>query len=377
MKKFIIILASLVLIASLAFAQDVQRLMTTDMGGSVFYGIKDQLGVPLADGCLIQTIVDGGDAVMSPADPATGDPTGDDQLCLNNIFYLMAVNTGAWGPGYEGGLYWTAYFTFEDPIGSPPEPVANCGDYVYLRAWDGPAIIPFTSAYCNTCVMQVGPAAGSGPGQMDWPCWDDDPCDWVTLPVELSAFTATFMDSYTLIRWSTASETDVLGFNIYRSTEDEYSTSAQINIEHIPGHGSTTEPQDYEFQDIDQLIYETTYYYWLESVNFGGSSNVYGAIEYTPENGQGGFEEDFENNMLMNQPNPFSSVTTISYAIKGMLKSEPVKISIYNTLGQLILEDVAKDGVYQFDASELPTGVYFYKLETESYNNIKKMMIIR
>jgi len=199
----------------------------------------------------------------------------------------------------------------------------------------------------------------------------------VTLPVELSSFTATFMDSYTLIRWSTASETDVLGFNIYRSTEDEYSTSAQINIEHIPGHGSTTEPQDYEFQDIDQLIYETTYYYWLESVNFGGSSNVYGAIEYTPENGQGGFEEDFENNMLMNQPNPFSSVTTISYAIKGMLKSEPVKISIYNTLGQLILEDVAKGGEYQFDASELPTGVYFYKLETESYNNIKKMMIIR
>jgi len=79
----------------------------------------------------------------------------------------------------------------------------------------------------------------------------------------------------------------------------------------------------------------------------------------------------------MNQPNPFSSVTTISYAIKGMLKSEPVKISIYNTLGQLILEDVAKGGEYQFDASELPTGVYFYKLETESYNNIKKMMIIR
>jgi len=60
-----------------------------------------------------------------------------------------------------------------------------------------------------------------------------------------------------------------------------------------------------------------------------------------------------------------------------MLKSEPVNISIYNTLGQLILEDVAKNGVYQFDASDLPTGVYFYRLETESYNNIKKMMIIR
>jgi len=201
--------------------------------------------------------------------------------------------------------------------------------------------------------------------------------DGITLPVELSAFTATYMENYTLIKWSTASETDVLGFNIYRSTENEYGTAEKINIDYISGHGTTTEPHDYEFQDIDQLVYETTYYYWLESINYGGSSNVYGSINYTPEQGQGGYEEDFESNMLMNQPNPFSGITTISYAIKGMLKTEPVNISIYNTLGQLILEDVAKNGVYQFDASDLPTGVYFYRLQTESYNNIKKMMIIR
>ena len=198
-----------------------------------------------------------------------------------------------------------------------------------------------------------------------------------TLPVELSAFTATYMENYTLIKWVTASETDVIGFNIYRSTEDVYGTSHQINIEHIPGHGTTTYPNDYEFQDVDQLIYETTYYYWLESVNYGGSSNVYGSINYTPEIGHGGFENDFDDNQLYNQPNPFSNTTTIKYGIKGMLISEPVNISIYNTLGQLILTDVAKNGVYQLDASELPTGVYFYRLETESYNNIKKMMIIR
>jgi len=185
------------------------------------------------------------------------------------------------------------------------------------------------------------------------------------------------MDSYTLIRWVTASETDVIGFNIYRNTEDEYGTSVKLNMNHIPGHGTTSYPNDYEFQDLDQLIYETTYYYWLECVNLGGSSNEYGSIEYTPEIGHGGFEDDFDNNLFMNQPNPFSSITTISYAIKGMRITEPVNISIYNTLGQLILEDVAKNGVYQFDASDLPTGVYFYRLQTESYNNIKKMMIIR
>jgi len=90
----------------------------------------------------------------------------------------------------------------------------------------------------------------------------------LTLPVELSAFTATYMENYTLIKWSTASETDVLGFNIYRSTENEYVTAEKINIDYISGHGTTTEPHDYEFQDIDQLVYETTYYYWLESINY-------------------------------------------------------------------------------------------------------------
>ncbi|MBL7113479.1 MAG: T9SS type A sorting domain-containing protein, partial [Bacteroidales bacterium] len=198
-----------------------------------------------------------------------------------------------------------------------------------------------------------------------------------TLPVELSAFTASYMENYTLIKWVTASETDVIGFNIYRSTEDVYDTSVKLNINHIQGQGTTTEPQYYEFQDIDQLVYETTYYYWLEVVNYCGSSNVYGSIEFTPETGQGGFENDFDSNLLMNQPNPFSSTTTINYAIKGMLKSEPVNISIYNTLGQLILTDVAKNGVCQFDASELPTGVYFYRLETGSYNQMNKMMVIK
>lgn len=201
--------------------------------------------------------------------------------------------------------------------------------------------------------------------------------DGITLPVELSAFTATFMEDYTLISWSTASETDVLGFNIYRSTEDEYSTSTKINVDYIPGHGTTTEPHSYEFQDIDQLEFETTYYYWLESVNYGGGTDVYGSINYTPEQGQGGYDEDFSTNMLMNQPNPFRDVTTINYAIKGMPKTEPVNISIYNTLGQLIKEDTAKNGVYQLDASDLTPGVYFYKIQTESYNKVQKMMILR
>jgi len=155
-----------------------------------------------------------------------------------------------------------------------------------------------------------------------------------TLPVELSAFTATFdaTNGYTSIEWTTASENDVIGFNVYRSTEDEFDTSKKINAGIIAGHGTTTEMNEYEFVDIDQLYFGTTYYYWLESVEFGGTSVVYSEISLTPEDGTGGFIDDFEENVLMNYPNPVIGTTTIEYAIKGQLRSEPVEINIYNML---------------------------------------------
>jgi len=199
----------------------------------------------------------------------------------------------------------------------------------------------------------------------------------LTLPVELSAFTITFMNDYTLIKWTTSSETDVNGFNIYRNTEDNIGLADKINVTLIPGNGTTSQPNNYEFHDIDQLDYQTTYYYWLEAVNYGGGTNVYGSFEYTPEVGQGGYEDTFDESMLMNKPNPFGGSTTIYYEIKGMLITEPVKISIYNALGQLLVEDTAYHGSYNFDATNYPTGIYFYKVETEHYKNIKKMMVIR
>jgi len=460
--KLIIIVSAILLISSVAFAQDAQvQYMYTDNMILVTPLYMPDGTTPIPDNTLIEYIL--------PIVPDVKDYANDFHgSALNNISNHEIFN-GSVAIGLAG--FWIGdYFVFEDPLGSPPEPVINCSDQFYFRIYNAETVVAAT--HYRTSEFIVGPVAGSTPQDLVevgvWGVWEpiggvapDPPvataattdftltffANWnastgatgyyldvatdagftafltgyndldvgnvitysvtalnavdhyyrlraynangtscnsnvitvlgSTLPVELSAFTATFMDSYTLIRWVTASETDVIGFNIYRSTEDEYGTSDQINVNHIPGHGTTPYPNDYEFQDIDQLNYETTYYYWLESVNLGGSSNVYGAIEYTPEIGHGGFENDFDDNQLMNQPNPFSSTTTIKYAIKGMLQSEPVKISIYNTLGQLILEDVAKNGVYQFDASELPTGVYFYQLETESYNNIKKMMIIR
>jgi len=200
-----------------------------------------------------------------------------------------------------------------------------------------------------------------------------------TLPVELSAFTATYNteNGYTTLEWTTASENDIIGFNVYRSTEDEFDTSEKINADIISGHGTTTEINNYEFVDLDQLNFGATYYYWLESVEFGGISIVYSSIELTPAEGTGGFVDDFDDNVLRNYPNPVIGSTTIEYAIKGMLRSEPVEIKIYNMLGQLVGTIEGRYGTATWNTGANATGIYFYKINTESYTDIKKMMVTK
>ncbi len=82
-----------------------------------------------------------------------------------------------------------------------------------------------------------------------------------------------------------------------------------------------------------------------------------------------------------NYPNPFNPSTTISYALPT---NGFVQLTVYNLLGQEVssLVNEQKDaGVHsvRFDASQLPSGVYFYKLVAEEglFVNVKRMVIMK
>ena len=86
---------------------------------------------------------------------------------------------------------------------------------------------------------------------------------------------------------------------------------------------------------------------------------------------------DFKLNQ--NYPNPFNPSTTIEFSIN---KDNPVKLTIYNALGQKITTLVNKGlqaGAYQyqFNASNLASGVYFYELKVGSINTVKKMNLMK
>jgi hypothetical protein len=87
----------------------------------------------------------------------------------------------------------------------------------------------------------------------------------------------------------------------------------------------------------------------------------------------------FDFNLNQNYPNPFNPTTVISYSLPS---SSNVKLIVYNTLGQVVktLESGYKTaGNYSinFNASNLSSGIYFYKLEAGSFSQIKKMMLIK
>jgi len=86
-------------------------------------------------------------------------------------------------------------------------------------------------------------------------------------------------------------------------------------------------------------------------------------------------------NYLLNQnyPNPFNPNTIISYSLPN---ASNVKISVYNALGETvqILEDGFKGaGNYSvsFNASNMPSGIYFYRIEADKFFQVKKMMLLK
>jgi hypothetical protein len=78
-------------------------------------------------------------------------------------------------------------------------------------------------------------------------------------------------------------------------------------------------------------------------------------------------------------PNPFNPSTTIKYGIKELTE---VQIVVYDILGREIttlVNDEKPVGSYEilFDASNLPSGIYFYRLQAGDYIETKKMVLMK
>lgn len=84
-------------------------------------------------------------------------------------------------------------------------------------------------------------------------------------------------------------------------------------------------------------------------------------------------------NLFQNYPNPFNTSTIIEYEVRSY---SFVNLSVYNSLGQIIttlVKELKSAGKYQikFDAGNLSTGIYFYRLSDGTNSIIKKMVLTK
>lgn len=80
-----------------------------------------------------------------------------------------------------------------------------------------------------------------------------------------------------------------------------------------------------------------------------------------------------------NYPNPFNPSTTVAYELST---SGHVKLEVYNALGSKVatmVDETQAAGSYtqRFDASRLPSGVYFYRLTSDRYQSTKSMLLLK
>lgn len=204
----------------------------------------------------------------------------------------------------------------------------------------------------------------------------------VTLPVELSSFTAVF-NGNPVLSWTTASETGSLGFNVYRNLRGELSSATKVNHLLIPAAGNSSQPISYSYtDDWDQSGSEV--WYWLEFLSQNGSSQFSQALRLSipdPEDPENPPPVQYITQLSRVYPNPFSLGINIRYQLG--IKAD-INFEIYNLRGQLIrkLSYASREaGWHQGfwdgkaeDGSDPGEGLYILRMHTPQGTFQKKLI---
>ena len=199
-------------------------------------------------------------------------------------------------------------------------------------------------------------------------------------PVELSGFTATLSATNDVqISWTSQSETNLMGYRVYRNESADQTGSLLITPVLIPAT-NTSEQHSYSVSDPEVEIGHS-YYYWLESVD-SFTSQFFGPVSITVQGDVPPVNP--ETSALKNAyPNPFkaSGSTSIGLDVKA---GETGTLTILNLAGQVVRSYSVGEGSHTINwngtdanGKACSSGVYFYKLSTPSLNQTRKMVILK
>lgn len=188
------------------------------------------------------------------------------------------------------------------------------------------------------------------------------------LPVELISFQAITAKDNVNLYWETSFEENNQGFEIYR----KHAISEDWNkIGFVKGKGNSNSIEKYDY--TDKNLIPGKYEYKLKQIDYNGNFeffNLSGIVEINNP-------EKFE--LKQNYPNPFNPSTKIQFYIPSISN---VKLAVYDITGKevaVLVNENLNPGYYEnvFNAGNLTSGIYYYKLTAGNFSETKKMMLVK
>ncbi|MGD8305357.1 MAG: T9SS type A sorting domain-containing protein [Ignavibacteria bacterium] len=187
------------------------------------------------------------------------------------------------------------------------------------------------------------------------------------VPVELTSFSADISSGNVILKWNTATEVNNYGFEVHRSVKtDDWEV-----LGFVEGYGNSNSPKNYSFTD-DKLNASGKYLYRLKQIDNDGTYEFFGPLEID-------LVLQLAMGLSQNYPNPFNPTTTISFSLP---EAGNISLKIFNSLGEevaTLVNGYTESGVHtvNFNADNLPSGLYIYELNTNEVSLTRKMLYLK
>jgi hypothetical protein len=190
------------------------------------------------------------------------------------------------------------------------------------------------------------------------------------VPVELSSFSAYVRSEAVNLKWETKTEINNYGFEIERSSFMTSPIQGWTKIGFVNGHGNSNSPKDYSF--TDRSITNGKYIYRLKQIDTDGKYEYSKEVEVDL-----GLPKAYA--LCQNYPNPFNPTTIINYTLPV---EGNVQLQIFTIEGELVkslVNEKQNVGSYsiEFNAGNLASGTYIYKLRAGNFVQTKKMTLTK
>jgi len=205
----------------------------------------------------------------------------------------------------------------------------------------------------------------------------------VPVAAELASFTSQVtVDQGVLLQWGVASQSNNLGWEVFRSTDGRVFTKVS---DLVLGDGNSDEFKSYDFIDSDLPQVDVLYYY-LNQIDLDGTTSRSQIVEILlSPTAVAELALPSVNSLQQNFPNPFNPETMISFDLSG---DQVVNLTIYDMAGQVVRKLVDAQpmtvGSYKQmwdgrndSGAKVGSGIYFYQLRAGDFIAKKKMTLLQ